>query len=114
MAKADHIRQLEAEKLQKQAHKPFQLIYKIPRTYPVCSGFFIVILQIMKRLLLFIALQAITVATFAQCAICTKTASQMGEDAGKGFNFGVIYLAAMPFAIIGYIAFRWWKSDKQG
>jgi hypothetical protein len=67
----------------------------------------------MKRLLLFIALQAITAATFAQCAICTKTASQMGEDAGKGFNFGVIYLAAMPFAIIGYIAFRWWKSDKE-
>ncbi|MEN9702472.1 MAG: hypothetical protein RIR55_1814, partial [Bacteroidota bacterium] len=42
----------------------------------------------MKRLLLFIALQAITATTFAQCAICTKTASQMGEDAGKGFNFG--------------------------
>ncbi len=67
----------------------------------------------MKRVSLFIALQAISAGLFAQCAICTKTASQMGEDAGKGFNVGVIYLAAMPFAIIGYIAFRWWKNDKQ-
>jgi hypothetical protein len=38
----------------------------------------------------------------------------MGEDAGKGFNLGTIYLAAMPFTIIGYIAFRWWKNEKQG
>lgn len=67
----------------------------------------------MKRILLFIALQAISARLLAQCAICTKTASQMGEDAGKGFNVGVIYLAGMPFAIIGYIAFRWWKSNKQ-
>jgi hypothetical protein len=38
----------------------------------------------------------------------------MGEDAGKGFNFGTLYLAAMPFAIMGYIAFKWWKNEKQG
>jgi hypothetical protein len=67
----------------------------------------------MKRILLFIAFQSISAGLLAQCSICTKTASQMGEDAGKGFNIGTIYLAAMPFAVIGYIAFRWWKSDKQ-
>jgi hypothetical protein len=50
---------------------------------------------------------------YAQCSICTKTASQMGEEAGKGFNAGVLYLAAMPFAIMGYIAFKWWKNEKQ-
>jgi hypothetical protein len=49
----------------------------------------------------------------AQCSICTKTASQMGEEAGKGFNGGTLYLAAMPFAIMGYIAFKWWKNEKQ-
>jgi hypothetical protein len=36
----------------------------------------------------------------------------MGEEAGKGFNLGIVYLAAMPFAIIGYIAIRWYKNEK--
>jgi hypothetical protein len=76
-------------------------------------GFFLLILHIMKRILLIIISQVITIGLFAQCSICTKTASQMGEDAGKGFNLGVIYLAAMPFTIIGYIAFKWWKNEKQ-
>jgi len=67
----------------------------------------------MKRFLLIILLQVITASLFAQCSICTKTASQMGEEAGKGFNAGVLYLAAMPFAIMGYIAFKWWKNEKQ-
>ena len=49
----------------------------------------------------------------AQCSICTKTAGQIGQEAGKGFNAGILYLAAMPFAIAGYIAFKWWKQDKQ-
>ncbi len=66
----------------------------------------------MKRIFLIIILQAYVASLAAQCAICTKTASQMGEEAGKGFNFGVIYLAAMPFAIIGYIAIKWWKNEK--
>lgn len=52
-------------------------------------------------------------ASFAQCSICTKTASQIGEEAGKGFNAGILYLAAMPFGIMGYIAIRWWKSENQ-
>lgn len=67
----------------------------------------------MKRFILFITLQVLAASAFAQCAICTKTASQMGEDAGKGFNVGVIYLAGMPFAIIGYIAFKWYKNNKE-
>jgi hypothetical protein len=68
----------------------------------------------MKRFILTTILLVSTASLYAQCSICTKTASQMGEDAGKGFNLGTIYLAAMPFTIIGYIAFRWWKNEKQG
>ena len=68
----------------------------------------------MKRFILITILLVTTVGLYAQCSICTKTASQMGEDAGKGFNLGTIYLAAMPFTIIGYIAFKWWKNEKQG
>ena len=67
----------------------------------------------MKRIVLFIILQAISASLIAQCSICTKTASQMGEEAGKGFNAGVLYLAGMPFVIIGYVAFKWWKNEKQ-
>ena len=48
----------------------------------------------------------------AQCSICTKTASQLGEKQGKGLNAGILYLMLSPFAIGGYIGYRWWKSEK--
>ena len=48
----------------------------------------------------------------AQCSICTKTASQLGEKQGKGLNGGIIYLMLTPFAIGGYIGYRWWKNEK--
>ncbi len=46
----------------------------------------------------------------AQCAMCTKTAQQLGEGPAKGMNSGILYLMFMPFAIMGYIVYRWWKS----
>lgn len=48
----------------------------------------------------------------AQCAMCTKTASQMGEKPALGMNQGILYLMGMPFVIVGVIAFKWWKSQK--
>jgi len=48
----------------------------------------------------------------AQCSICTKTTQQLGEKPARGMNSGIIYLAFAPFAIIGYISFRWWKNNK--
>jgi hypothetical protein len=48
----------------------------------------------------------------AQCSICTKTAQQMGEKPAKGMNSGILYLAFAPFAIVGYIGYRWWKTNK--
>ena len=50
----------------------------------------------------------------AQCSICTKTAQQLGEKPAKGMNSGILYLAFAPFAIVGYIGYRWWKSNKPG
>jgi hypothetical protein len=47
----------------------------------------------------------------AQCSICTKTSQQMGEKPGKALNAGIIYLAMAPLAIIGFIGYRWWKSN---
>jgi hypothetical protein len=47
----------------------------------------------------------------AQCSICTKTASQLGERPAKALNAGIIYLGLTPFLIIGYIGYRWWKNN---
>ncbi|GAA4301446.1 hypothetical protein GCM10023143_03240 [Compostibacter hankyongensis] len=46
------------------------------------------------------------------CAMCSKTASELGEGAAKGLNTGILYLAAMPLAIAGFIGFRWWKNNQ--
>jgi hypothetical protein len=48
----------------------------------------------------------------AQCSICTKTAQQLGEKPAKALNGGIIYLAAMPLAIIGFITYKWWKNNR--
>lgn len=48
----------------------------------------------------------------AQCSICTKTASQLGEGPAKALNSAIIYLAAAPLLIMGYIGMRWWKHEK--
>jgi hypothetical protein len=50
--------------------------------------------------------------TNAQCSICAKTTQQMGEKPAKGFNSGIIYLMLTPFAIVGFVGYRWWKNNK--
>jgi hypothetical protein len=49
----------------------------------------------------------------AQCSICTKTASQLGDGPAASLNSAIIYLAAAPFAIMGYIGWKWWKNEKE-
>ena len=49
----------------------------------------------------------------SQCSICTKTAQQLGEKTGRGLNAGILYLAAAPLLIVGFIGYRWWKSDRE-
>lgn len=66
----------------------------------------------MKSFLILCLLLISTLQSIAQCSICTKTAAQIGEEAGKGFNAGILYLAAMPFGIAGYIAYKWLKQGK--
>jgi hypothetical protein len=61
-------------------------------------------------ILVFLSLTANTVS--AQCAICTKTAQQLGEKPAKGMNTGILYLAFMPMAIVGVIGYRWWKNNR--
>lgn len=54
----------------------------------------------------------ISLQGFSQCAICTKTASTLGDKAAKGLNSGIIYLAFMPLIFMGFLAYRWYKSYK--
>ncbi|MBC7849864.1 MAG: hypothetical protein H7Y31_09010 [Chitinophagaceae bacterium] len=48
----------------------------------------------------------------AQCSICTKTAQQMGEKPAKALNGAIIYLAAAPLLMMGFIGYRWWKHNR--
>ncbi len=50
--------------------------------------------------------------SFAQCSICSKTASQLGEGPAKALNGAIVYLMIMPFAIIGFIAYKWIKTEQ--
>jgi hypothetical protein len=49
----------------------------------------------------------------AQCSICTKTASQLGEGPASALNSAIIYLAFAPLAIMGFIGWKWWKNEQK-
>lgn len=68
------------------------------------------IVKITALLLLFIV---ISVPAMAQCSICTRTAQQLGEGPAKDLNVGIIYLAFTPLIIIGFLGYRWWRSQQQ-
>jgi hypothetical protein len=48
----------------------------------------------------------------AQCSLCTKTAAGLDDNAAKGLNAGILYLAAMPLGIMLFIGLRWYRSYK--
>ena len=37
----------------------------------------------------------------------------MGEGPAKALNGAIMYLMLIPYLIIGYISYRWWKREKQ-
>ena len=69
----------------------------------------------MKNILLVIFILAVFLFiasdVAAQCSICTKTAAQLGEKPAKGLNAGILYLAAAPLAVAGFIGYNWWKKN---
>jgi hypothetical protein len=67
----------------------------------------------MKKIVFILFLVFLMTQVGAQCSICTKTASQLGEGPARGLNAGVIYLMLTPFALIGVIGYRWWRREKQ-
>jgi len=77
---------------------------------------FLPLQQQMKKIILVISFLflfcAVATNTKAQCAMCTKTAQQLGEKPAAGLNKGILYLMFAPFALVGFIGYRWWKSDR--
>jgi hypothetical protein len=70
----------------------------------------------MKKILLIISVLFMSLIQFeplnAQCSICSKTTQQMGDKPAKGFNSGIIYLMLTPFAVMGYVGYRWFKNNQ--
>lgn len=62
--------------------------------------------------LIIISLGLLPFAAGAQCSVCTRNAQQLGEKPAKDLNLGILYLAATPLAIAGFIGYRWWQKNK--
>lgn len=71
----------------------------------------------MKKLLfiliLLVVFTILSTDVLAQCSICTRTAEQLGEKPARGLNTGILYLAATPLAIVGFISYRVWKNNRK-
>lgn len=70
-------------------------------------------MKILRAIKFLVFLLLINNAIIAQCSICTKTASQLGEGPAQALNSAIIYLAFAPLAIMGFIGYRWWKKEKE-
>jgi len=68
--------------------------------------------SLLASFLIFCFLILISYSAPGQCAICTKTAQQLGEGPAKGLNGAILYLAIMPFILFGFIGYRWWKNNR--
>jgi hypothetical protein len=67
--------------------------------------------QVIFAVVLFFSFATVS-SLHAQCSICTRTASQLGEKPAKGLNCGIVYLMLTPFAIAGFIGYKWWSREK--
>ena len=63
-------------------------------------------------LFLVCALTLLSLSAGAQCSICTRTAQQLGDKPAQSLNLGILYLAATPLLIAGFVGYRWWKNQK--
>ncbi len=66
--------------------------------------------------LVLIVAVGLTVDAYAQCAMCSMAAEQNLKDGGtegKGLNKGIFLLLALPYALISFLGYQWYKSKKQ-
>jgi TRAP-type C4-dicarboxylate transport system permease small subunit len=67
--------------------------------------------KLVVTIVLFVALFLFPSAARSQCSICTKTAQQLGEKPARALNTAILYLMLTPFAIMGFVGYRWWKNN---
>ena len=66
-----------------------------------------------KHISLIVLLSLFTFSqTLAQCALCTKTAAQLGDGPAAGLNKGILYLMVIPLGLLFYIGYRWYKREQ--
>ncbi len=58
----------------------------------------------------------VTTPVEAQCPMCRMSAEsnlQNGGTEGKGLNTGILYLLALPYALIGGLGYVWYRNKKK-
>lgn len=70
-------------------------------------------LLFMKKFLLFVVMMLPAAAIWAQCAVCTKTASTLDDQSARGLNGGILYLALLPLALIATIGIIWKRYQRE-
>ena len=72
-------------------------------------------ISFMKALILAVLVFLVVIFTnedaIAQCSICTRTAGQLGQKPAQALNAGILYLAAAPLLIAGFIGYKWMKNN---
>ncbi|MTI21262.1 hypothetical protein E1176_09540 [Fulvivirga sp. RKSG066] len=68
----------------------------------------------MYILILLVALP--TLDALAQCAMCRATIENNVSNGeigiGASLNFGILYLFVMPYLLIGFIGYMWYRNSK--
>lgn len=71
---------------------------------------------ILTLIFLVVAFYFLPVDVEAQCAMCRgsleSSVSQGNTNFAAGINKGILYLLAMPYLIMGTIAYLWYRSSK--
>jgi hypothetical protein len=67
-------------------------------------------------LIVFVCLLAVANEAAAQCPMCktaVESSQKSGGSAGLGLNDGILYLLAMPYLLVGGIAFLWYRNYRR-
>lgn len=71
----------------------------------------------MKRISAFVLLMLISVAGWAQCAMCKATLenniSNGNVGIAAGINFGILYLFVAPYLAIMALGIFWYRTSKK-
>ena len=81
--------------------------------YNSCLNFAAAMKNAANFVFIIVLIAICSVPAYSQCSVCAKTAMQMGEKPAAGLNSAILYLMMAPFAIVGFIGYRWWKGNKK-